>query len=80
MLFDECFDLLLTILDDLFRVIVVIYDIVELDLNGFHYGFDFLLHGLHLSPQVKMRLIHYDQDPVGIFEDLRGAQEELGVI
>jgi hypothetical protein len=51
-LFYECFDLFLTILDNLFRVIVVIYDIVELDLNGFHYGFNFLLHCFHLSPQV----------------------------
>jgi hypothetical protein len=43
MLFNECFDLFLTILDDLLWVILVINGVLELDLNGSHYGFDFLL-------------------------------------
>jgi len=58
MLLNECFDLFLTILDDLFRVILVINGVLELDLNGSHYGFDFLLQGLHLSPQINVHLIH----------------------
>ena len=49
-LFNECLNLLLTILNDFFRVILVIYCVLELDLNGSHNGFDFLLQGLHLSP------------------------------